>query len=95
MLNGSALKLAFLMIVFTMCLIVLSLVAGVIFFKFPVDDTKMMLGMLGISGLFGVIIQSFVHANIADALKTAPAGNAITTQTTTATQTVPTEGKKQ
>gem|GEM_PF-5080740 len=83
------------MIVFTMCLIVLSLVAGVIFFKFPVDDTKMMLGMLGISGLFGVIIQSFVHANIADALKTAPAGNAITTQTTTATQTVPTEGKKQ
>jgi hypothetical protein len=94
MFNGSALKIAFLMIVFTMCVIVMSLVIGVIFFKFPVDDSKMMLGILGISGLFGVIIQSFVHANIADAIKTAPAGNAMSTQTTTEIKTVPTQEKK-
>lgn len=67
MLNGSTLKICFLMIVFTLCAVVLFLVIGVIFYKFPVDESKLLLGMLGISALFGGITQAFIHANIIEA----------------------------
>lgn len=65
-LNGQTLKLCFLMIVSTLCLIVLFLVGGVIFCHFPIEESKMMIGLLGVSSLFGGICQAFIHANITD-----------------------------
>lgn len=84
MMNGATLKTAFIMIVFTLCSIVMFLVIGVIFFKFPIDDTKMMLGMLGISALFGGITQAFIHSNIAEGMKPDP--GSIVTSSATITQ---------
>lgn len=81
--NGSTLKICFLMIVFTLCAVVLFLVGGVIFCKFPIEDTKLMLGMLGISALFGGITQAFIHANIIEAGKTDD--HTAVTKTTTST----------
>lgn len=67
MLNGSTLKICFLMIVITMCLILLIMVAGVVWFKFPLEDSKLIIGMLGTATLFGSISQAFIHSNIVDA----------------------------
>ena len=66
MLNGSTLKICFLMIVTTLCLIVLFLIVGIIFCKFDLTVSKEIVGMLGISALFGMICQAFIHANITD-----------------------------
>lgn len=66
MLNGSTLKICFLMIVITLCALLVMLVAGVVFFKFPIEDSKILLGMMGIPALFGMIAQAFIHANITD-----------------------------
>ena len=60
------LKMCFLMIVSTLCAIVLFLVIGVIFCKFPLEESKMIIAMLGVSSLFGGICQAFIHANITD-----------------------------
>lgn len=65
-LNGQSLKIAFLMIVCTMCLVVVFLVYGVIFCKFPLEESKMIIAMLGVATLFGGICQAFIHANITD-----------------------------
>lgn len=72
MLNGSTLKICFLMIVITLCTVVLFVTVGVIFFKFPIDESKAILGMMGISALFGGITQAFIHSNIAEGLKIPP-----------------------
>lgn len=69
MLNGSTLKICFLMIVITLCTIVLFLVGGIVFCHFDLVTSKEILGMLGISALFGMISQAFIHSNIAEGLK--------------------------
>ena len=69
MLNGSTLKICFLMIVITLCCVVLMLIAGMIWFKFDVNISKEIFGMLGMSALFGMIAQAFIHSNIAEGLK--------------------------
>ena len=69
MLNGSTLKICFLMIVITLCCVVLMLISGMIWFHFDVNISKEIFGMLGMSALFGMIAQAFIHSNIAEGLK--------------------------
>ena len=92
MLNGSTLKYCFLGIVGTMCFLLISLTLGVAIGKLPMDEYMRLVGTLGISSLFGVIIQAFVHANITEAAKASVPGTTTTASTTTAT--TPTEVTK-
>jgi hypothetical protein len=87
MLNGSTLKICFLMIVTTLCLIVLFLIIGIVFCHFDLTTSKEIFGMLGISALFGMISQAFIHSNIAEALK--PDDNTTLTKTTTEIKDAP------
>lgn len=66
MLNGNVLKIAFLIIVFTLCSLLFWLTIGAAFFHLPMDDYAKLVGMLGIMGIFGGIVQAYIHANIAD-----------------------------
>ena len=66
MLNGNVLKICFLMIVGTFCFILLGLTLGVAFKKIEIPMYVQLLGELGVSGLFGSIIQAFIHANIGE-----------------------------
>ena len=67
MLNGNILKICFLLIVATFCLILMGLTIGVGFKRIEIPIYVQLLGELGISGLFGSIIQAFIHSNIAEA----------------------------
>lgn len=67
MLNGSTLKICFLMIVATFCVILIGLSVGVAFKRIEIPMYVQLMGELGISGLFGSIIQAFIHSNMIDA----------------------------
>ena len=86
MLNGSTLKICFLMIVTTLCFIVVALIIGIVFFHFDLTTSKEIFGMLGISALFGMISQAFIHSNIAEGLK--PDSNTTEVKTVT-TEKIP------
>lgn len=87
MLNGSTLKYCFLMIVATFCTILIGLSVGVAFKVIEIPMYVQLMGELGISGLFGSIIQAFIHSNMADSNKEA-IQSTITQQTETQKQGV-------
>lgn len=62
-LNGQTLKICFLMIVGTLCTLLIVLTAGAAFHKVDMPVYVELIGGLGITGLFGAIIQAFIHAN--------------------------------
>ncbi|MFI4963269.1 MAG: hypothetical protein ACHP6H_05370 [Legionellales bacterium] len=64
--NGNTLKVCFLGIVGTLCLLLLILTAMAAIGKLPLENYGRLLGILGIPALFGMISQAFIHANIAD-----------------------------
>ena len=64
MLNGNTLKMVFLGIVATLCIILLGLTLMSVAGKLPVETYKELVGILGIPTLFGMIVQSFIHADI-------------------------------
>lgn len=66
MLNGNTLKIIFVTIIFTLCLILIGLTCMVVFKAFPVDQYKSVLEVLGIPTLIGMIVQSFIHSNQQD-----------------------------
>lgn len=66
MLNGSCLKMAFLMIVGTLCIMSAVLTLGTAFKLIQFDTYVQLIGELGVGSLFGGIVQAFIHANIND-----------------------------
>ena len=64
--NGNVLKIAFLMIIGTLCSLLFTLTLGAAFFHMPIDEYARLLGMLGIIGLFGGVVQAYIHSNIAE-----------------------------
>ncbi len=63
MLNGQTLKVCFLMIVGTLCLLLVSLTICAGLGRLPLENYTRLLGILGIPTLIGVIVQSFLHSN--------------------------------
>lgn len=70
--NGNVLKLAFLIIVMTLCALLVALTLGAAFFHLPLEDYTRLVGMLGIMGIFGGVVQAYIHANIADKAYSSP-----------------------
>lgn len=64
--NGQTLKLAFLMIVGTLCFLLIALTLCTGIGKLPLEQYVRLVGILGIQVLFGGIVQAFIHANIKD-----------------------------
>lgn len=69
MLNGSTLKICFLGIVITLCMLLIVLTLGAAAGKLPIENYTRLIGILGIPALFGMICQAFIHANINSAAK--------------------------
>lgn len=66
MMNGDVLKKVFLIIVVTLCGIAFLLTGAVLLGKFPVDAYEKVMEILGIPTIIGMIVTSFIHANIKD-----------------------------
>ena len=64
--NGGALKVAFILIVVTLCGLLFFLTICAALGKVEIGIYGHILGLLGISGLFGSIAQAFIHANLRD-----------------------------
>jgi len=64
--NGNTLKLCFMGIVGTLCILLIVLTIGAATDKLPIENYTRLIGILGIPALFGMIAQAFIHANIAD-----------------------------
>ena len=90
-LNGQTLKICFLMIMITLCCLLIGLTVAVCFKVIPITDYAHLIGILGISTLFGAISQAFVHSNIAEALKiqTTTDSHSTTTPTPSPTEVKP------
>jgi uncharacterized membrane protein AbrB (regulator of aidB expression) len=63
-LNGNTLKMAFLMIVATLCVILVGLTIGASLGRLQLTEYEQLLGVLGITSIFSVIAQAFIHSNI-------------------------------
>lgn len=59
----NTLKIAFNVIVGTLCIILVAMTALTLIGKVPLDTYKGILEVLGIPTLFGMIVQSFIHSN--------------------------------
>lgn len=64
MLNGSTLKIVFLVIVGTLCAVLVVLTGMAAFAKISPDLYEKLITVLGIPTLFGMIAQAFIHANL-------------------------------
>lgn len=64
--NGDVLKKVFLIIVVTLCAIATLLTADVLIGKFPIDAYEKVMEILGIPTIIGMIVTSFIHANISN-----------------------------
>lgn len=62
--NGNTLKVVFLVIVGTLCLVLFVLTGAVLVGKMPVDMYEKMVEILGIPTFFGMVAQAFIHSNI-------------------------------
>lgn len=63
MLNGNTLKIAFLIIVGTLCAVFAVLTIGTGFKFIPLPDYVQLLGEMGLIGIFTQIVQAFIHYN--------------------------------
>ena len=61
--NGNTLKVTFVSIVGTLCLILLGMTVLAVFGKITMDIYKDILTVLGIPTLIGMIVQAFIHAD--------------------------------
>lgn len=61
--NGDTLKVVFIGIIMTLCLVLLALTGLAAFGKISIEIYEKMMGVLGIPTLFGMIAQSFLHAD--------------------------------
>lgn len=82
--NGDVLKKVFLIIVITLCGIATLLTGAVLFGKFPIDTYEKVMEILGIPTIIGMIVTSFIHANISNNENGGPNVEKVTSSTTVA-----------
>lgn len=64
--NRDVLKNVFLIIMVTLCAVLLLLTGAALWHKMSLDDYKGIMEILGIPTLIGMIVTSFIHANISN-----------------------------
>ena len=62
-LNGQVLKLSFLIIIVSLCVVMVIATIDFMIGKMVIESYKGLLEILGIPTLIGVIVQSFLHSN--------------------------------
>lgn len=65
-LNGQVLKLGFLIIIVSLCIVLVISTIDFMMAKMTLDSYKGLVELLGIPTIIGMIVQSFIHQNVQD-----------------------------